>query len=204
MKRVIPVATMPLALALVGARAGAAQSPPASSTTPPWTVAMDMPRAVDLVLASDPSFAGLQSRQHARTEIRDSRSSWYDVRETLTGSYLVEITLAEGDYDVTLPGRTWPCAWRHRYPYRVTPDWRVALRYDEGDPPRTTPRITEPGRVGGAQLMLRGARWPRPRTPGIQAPWAVRLPSTHISLSSLHSGMGARPHSAGSARRGPR
>jgi hypothetical protein len=165
-----------LVVAAVAAGSALAQSPEPSRV--PVHGTPEMRRAAGLVLATDPAFADLPSLEEARAEVKVTRSSWYSLRETLTGSILVEINLVGGDCGVTPSGRTWPCEWRHDYLYRVTPGGEVALLFDEGDP-----SAARPGQPGPS---------PSAATPGVATPPADDLGRglvTHAltSLDSLRS-----------------
>jgi hypothetical protein len=137
---------------------GAAVGQDASDEEAPWA-SRQRDAAVATVLATDPRFTDLPDAEVLRREA----SATFDLGQLLAASHyrvlggpvsdfadagilglrtrashLVEVMLVDGCREGAFTGVDGPvadpCAWRHRWVFRVQPDGGLTLLFEEGDP----------------------------------------------------------------------
>lgn len=121
-------------------------------------------RAVAIVLAADPRFAGLADYETLRRRTQGEFRPYVldtsydrvlpDVAADMVqfgftartpASWLISVTLVSDCVEPSPAGPSPaadPCAWRHTWTYRVTPDASLMLLFDEGDPAADAPAPT--------------------------------------------------------------
>ena len=147
---------------LLAGTATVAQPSSSASDAPTEQMGLTRDEAVALVLATDPryvdlpDFRRLEIERSANFDMGFLGSDYYRVLPTLPtefsglgfidfhypGNWLIEVTLVrdcatlyDGDGPSSeTPPLPDPCEWRHSWFYRVQPDGKVSLLFDEGDP----------------------------------------------------------------------